>query len=112
MNDSEIEDLLRSYRPTGPPAQLRERILAMERAERIWPWMAAAAALLVSALTLQFATGYEAADVYVTLGPAAEARVADDLTNRLGGDADARGLAQFILVEQQVLAVAPVRELP
>jgi hypothetical protein len=110
MNDSEIEDLLRRYRPKGPPAQLRERILAMERPERIWPWLAAAAALLVSALTLHSATRYEAADINLTLGPGAEARVADDLTDRLGGDADARGLAQFILVEQQVLAVAPVTE--
>ena len=112
MNDSDIENLLRRYRPTGPPAQLRERILAMERSERIWPWMAAAAALLVSAVTLHFATRYEAADVDVTLGTAAEARVADDLTDRLGGGADARELARLILVEQQLLAVAPVRELP
>jgi hypothetical protein len=111
MNESDIEDLFRRYRPIGPPARLRERILAMERPERVWPWMAAAAALLVSALMLRFATGYEAADVYVTLGPAAETRVAEDLTDRLGGDADARGLAQVILVEQQVLAVATVREL-
>lgn len=110
MSDSDIEELLRRYRPAGPPKQLRERILAIERTERIWPWMAAAAALLVSALTLHVATRDAAAGVYVTLGPAAETRVADDLTDRFGGGAVARELARFLVVEQQVLAVAPVGE--
>ncbi|MDO8794602.1 MAG: hypothetical protein Q7J25_08290 [Vicinamibacterales bacterium] len=106
MKDSEIEDLLQRYRPIGPPARLRERILAIDRTERIWPWATAAAALLVCALTFRIATGYEAASVDVRLGPAAATRVADDLTDRLGGDAEARALAEFILVEQQVRAEA------
>jgi hypothetical protein len=108
MKDSDIEDGLRRYRPTGPSARLRERILSSARPQRIWPWATAAAALLVSGVTLHFAIGHEAAGIGATLGPAAETRVADDLTDRLGGGAHARELAGFILAEQQVLVAAPV----
>src|SRR6202158_804061 len=102
MNDSEIEDLLRRYRPIAPPTQLRERIFATATLQRIWPWASAAAVLLVSALTFHVAAGYRAASADLRLGPAAAVRVADDLTDMLGGDAGARTLAEFILVEQQV----------
>ncbi len=106
MNDSEIEDLLRRYRPIGPPARLRERIFATARSRRIWPWASAAAALLISAVTFHFASGYEVGSADVTLGPAAVTRVADDLTGMLGGDVAARDLAEFIMVEQQVRSEA------
>ena len=102
MDDSEIEDLLRRYRPIGPPAVLRERIFAAAPSRRIWPWASAAAALLMSAMTFHVASGYEVGSADVTLGPAAATRVADDLTDMLGGDAAARDLAEFIIVEQQV----------
>lgn len=102
MNDSEIEDLLRKYRPVGPPAELRQRILATTRVPRIWPWASAAAALLVLGLTFQFATRSETAAADLNLGPSAVARVTEDLTNMLGGDIRARELAEFIVVEQQV----------
>jgi hypothetical protein len=46
MDDSELEDLLRKYRPVGPPAELRQRIFATARAPRIAPWASAAAAVL------------------------------------------------------------------
>lgn len=106
MDDSEIEDLLRRYRPVGPPAKLRERILGTDRVPRIWPWASAAAALLVSALTLHLAGRYEAASADLRLGPAAVVRVADDLTAVLGGGAAARQLAEFIVVEQQARSEA------
>jgi hypothetical protein len=102
MKDSEIEDLLRKFRPVGPPAQLRERILATTRVHRIWPWASAAAALLVLGFTFQLAARNEAAGAGLNLGPSAVARVTDDLTNILGGDLRARELAEFIVVEQQV----------
>ena len=102
MNDSEIEDLLRKYRPVGPPAELRQRILWTTRVPRIWPWASAAAALLVLGLTFQFATRSETAAADLNLGPSAVARVTEDLTNMLGGDIRARELAEFIVVEQQV----------
>ena len=106
MDDSEIEDLLRRYSPVGPPAGLRERIFATAPSRLIWPWASAAAALLISAMTFHVASGYEVGSADVTLGPAAATRVADDLTDMLGGDAAARDLAEFIIVEQQVRSEA------
>jgi hypothetical protein len=50
-----IEDTLRRYRPSGPPATLRDRVLAPP-VGRTWPWAAAAAALLAVTLGLQAAT--------------------------------------------------------
>ncbi len=102
MNDSEIEDLLRKYRPVGPLAELRHRILATTRVPRIWPWASAAAALMVWGLTFQLAARIETASADLHLGPSAAARVTDDLTTILGGDLRARELAESIVVEQQV----------
>jgi hypothetical protein len=102
MKHSEIEDLLRKYRPVGPPAELRHRILAMTRVLRVWPWATAAAALLILGITFQLATRHEVAGADLNLGPSAVARVTDDLTRMLGGDLRARELAEFIVVEQQV----------
>jgi hypothetical protein len=102
MKDSEIEDLLRKYRPVGPPADLRQRIFAATRVPLIWPWASAAAALLVLGLTLQLAARNETAGAEMNLGPSAAARVTDDLTEMLGGDLRARELAEFIVVEQRV----------
>ena len=102
MNDSEIEDLLRKYRPVGPPAEMRQRILATTRVLRIWPWASAAAALLILGLTFHLAARNEVAGADLHLGPADVVRVTEDLTNMLGGDRRARELAEFIVVEQQV----------
>ena len=104
MKDSEIEDLLRKYRPVGPPRELRHRILATSRVLRVWPWASAAAALLVMGLAFQVAVRNEVADAGVDLGPSAVARVTEDLTRMLGGDLRARELAELIVVEQQVRA--------
>ncbi len=100
MDDSEVDKLLRRYRPIGPPPQLRERIFATAPVRRIWPWASAAAALLVSVLTFHAGSGYEVATAGVTLEPAVATRVSDDLTDMLGGDVAARELAEFIIVEQ------------
>jgi hypothetical protein len=102
MKDSEIEDLLRKYRPVGPPAELRQRILATTRAHRIWPWASAAAALLILGLTFQLAARNEVAGADLNLGPSTVARVTEDLTRMLGGDLRARELAEFIVVQQEV----------
>ena len=102
MKDSDIEDLLRKYRPTGPPVDMRQRIFATARVSLIWPWATAAAALLVVGLTFQLAARHAMAGARVNLGPSATARVTEDLTTRLGGDLRARELAELIVVEQQV----------
>jgi hypothetical protein len=57
MDDRDVENLLRQCRPVGPPAELRRRILASARSERrVWPWMAAAAALCFATIGLHVAT--------------------------------------------------------
>lgn len=102
MNDSDIEDLLRKYRPAGPPVEMRQRILATVRVPRIWPWASAAAALLVMALTLRLAAGNLAAGAPMNVEPPTSARIVEDLTTMLGGDTNARELAEFIVFEQEV----------
>lgn len=101
MDDSELETTLRRYRPVGPHAELRERVLGTPN-KRIWPWAGAAAALLLSTQLLDFATRREVAEANEVVGPAAATLVADDLTERLGGDEPARELAELIVFEQQV----------
>ena len=86
----------------GPPAEMRQRILATIRTPRIWPWASAVAALLVLGLTFQLAGRNEVAGADLNLGSSAVARVTEDLTNMLGGDLRARELAEFIIVQQQV----------
>lgn len=102
MNDSDIEDLLRKYRPVGPPPRLRARILSAQNAPRVWPWASAAAALLASALALHFAVRHEtaAADPRMATDPAVH--VVENLTDMFGGDAAARRMAEFVLLQQQV----------
>lgn len=72
MTHDPTEDQLRRWRPVGPPADLRSRILEAPEPKRAWPWAAAAAALLAvtvasNALTWRL---YDAAPV-----PAAPALV-------------------------------------
>lgn len=53
MDDAQLEDLLRRVRPAGPPPRLRARIAERPRPLRAWPWVAAAAALLIITAVLQ-----------------------------------------------------------
>jgi hypothetical protein len=53
MDDAQLEDLLRRVQPAGPPPGLRARVAERRRPLRAWPWVAAAAALLVITAVLQ-----------------------------------------------------------
>src|SRR5690349_13917537 len=53
MRDHEIDALLQSVRPAGPPPWLRERLVEQGTPARSWPWVAAAAALLAMTIGLQ-----------------------------------------------------------
>lgn len=100
MNDSELEHLLRRYRPGNPPPGLRERILSPPEPRRVWPWAAAAAILLVSALTSRMAAQREAGRI--DLGADPSVTVIAQLTDALGGDADARATAESIVIEARL----------
>ena len=57
MKDEDLEALLRNVRPAGPSPELRARILAARSARPAWPWAAAAAALLMTIVGLQWSAG-------------------------------------------------------
>jgi hypothetical protein len=70
MTDPEIEDLLRRYRPTGPSADLRARIVAGNQVTgRAWPWAAAAAVLLGAVCATQLWTQSVYEDVRNSVAP-------------------------------------------
>jgi hypothetical protein len=89
MMDPDLDDLLRRYRPAGPPPELRARVVgATTPAGRTWPWVAAAAVLLAATVGLQVWTR----DVYDAVGAAlapAQASILADfeaLDNAVEGD--------------------------
>lgn len=61
MDEQDVEQLLRRYRPADPPASFDERIAQLiappgRREPRVWPWAAAPAALLAITLGLHAGT--------------------------------------------------------
>ncbi len=76
MNDDELETQLRRYRPAGPPAELRARVIAaapMRLSSREW---SAIAASLLLATTFYWLAGIERERVAAILGPQIEAATA------------------------------------
>lgn len=109
-NDRELENRLRGFRPSNPPSGLRERIVLAPASQPAWPWAAAAAALLASVMTFRMATEREAGRIDLGLDDAAVQ--VTELTAALGGNAEARELAESIVIEAQLRAALamPVRE--
>jgi hypothetical protein len=101
VNDNELEQLLNRYRPAGPPDDLLSSITRSSNQKitttrRAWPWVVAAAALLVIAIglhVLAYVPGHE---------PAVAAQA--DLARQLGGDALADRVARFIVASQAMRA--------
>jgi hypothetical protein len=101
MND--IEGLLRRYRAADPPERLRARVVdRAEGAVRLWPWAAAAAALLACL------TGFHAGSTSLRANVSTAFPVAwiDDererLVEALGGGAAARARAEYLIATQAV----------
>ena len=87
MNDEEIEGLLRSVRPAGPPPELRARIVAAQP-RAAWRWLAVAAALFAIATALQVSAGAARRSTNSTIAAAQPVDVADVelLRERFGSD--------------------------
>lgn len=96
MSDRDPERLLRRLEPAGPPAALRGRIVGAP-APRGWPWLAAAAALLVLTASLQVrSAALRAQTGAVVLEPDQEAERAAALEVSTGvSPAEARVMAMM-----------------
>lgn len=91
MNDSELEELLKRVRPAGPAAHLRARILSATAPRPAWPWIAAAAAVLLTTVTLQVAAGSlrgQTRPAAVAAAIDAEGELASSLQTSLGVSAE------------------------
>ena len=92
MNDRDLEQLLARCRPADPASSLDDRIARLTAAPargepRVWPWAAAAAALLAITVALH---------APAASGNTAGAAVADPLIQQLGGDAVATDVVRLI----------------
>ena len=102
MHEHDVEQLLRRYRPVGPPSELAARIVGDTSSRRIWPWAAAAAALL--ALTLGAKAASERLVGTMAMPPDPIVTAADDLIDRFGTDETSRRLVESMIAEQQIRA--------
>lgn len=96
MTGPEIEDLLRRYRPAGPPPELGARVMTEAGpVGRTWPWVAAAALLLATTLYLHSAADRLAAGVAVTPSVDSRQDAITLLSEMLGGGPSASTLAEL-----------------
>jgi len=100
VDERQVEELLKRYRPAGPPNALRERCLPPSPATRVWPWAAAAAALLAITVGIKAAAADVIAGAGVVVTPDTSARAIADLAEVFGGDAAARRVAEQIIEQQ------------
>ena len=102
MTDEELVRVLQRYRPAGPPAHLRTRIVigSSPAAAQIWPWASAAAALLLGSLWLSASASAQIrrADVSPPDPMAAEI---EQLTAILGDTDEARLIAEAIAMNER-----------
>ncbi len=68
MDDRDLEELLRRYKPGGPPPELRARIVSTSLVRRTWPWAAAAAALLALTIGVHASAGRTQNELFRSLG--------------------------------------------
>lgn len=100
MDDRLVENLLKRYRPVGPPDSLRERCLVTPREAPVWPWATAAAALFAITVGLQNAAAGAMSGANIALAVDARAEAVAALAEALGGDTGARELAEQIIDQQ------------
>ena len=116
MNDEDLEALLVRTRPRGPSAKLRARILARPARKRVWPWAAAAAALLILTVGLQSSAAVlrqRLQDVNVAATPDIENEMTIALRDSGGvSEQDARLMAMVQQVAMRIEQNRPAAERP
>ena len=98
--DEELEHVLRRYEPVGPPASLRMRVLGGQTSvRRAWPWVAAAAALLVLSVWLGSSAQRVMLRNEIAFDIAADQRSLEvDALSEIVGDAEnPRALAEWMI---------------
>jgi hypothetical protein len=98
MNEPELDDLLRRYRPAGPPPALRARVMAgVPDVRRTWPWAAAAAALLAATVYLHQSADDAVARTSTRFASDVRRQAIASLSEMLGGDASAQMIAELTI---------------
>lgn len=99
----DVENLLRRYRPVGPPPELRARVAGRRSTSGDWVWLAAAAALAVVTVLLRTSGGLALA---ASLQPIEEGHGAmvRALAASLDSEEHAYVLAATIALQEQVRA--------
>jgi hypothetical protein len=97
--DGSIEQVVGRYRPAGPPAALRARVLAASnRRQTSFAWVPALVAALLIVMIQTAASGVRArVDAVMGVAPEGHRHLVDDLTQRLGGDSYARMRAEALV---------------
>lgn len=111
MDERQVEDLLKRYRPAGPPDALRARCLTPPPVARVWPWAAAAAALLAIVVGSQAAVAGATVGANIVTAPDDRDNAVAALTEAFGGDGAARRTAEQI-VDQQMRRERDLAERP
>jgi hypothetical protein len=108
MNDPEIEDLLRRYRPAGPSSDLRARILGdTTPVGRTWPWAVAAAVLLAATLYLHAASNRLAVGAGIDVSADSKSTAIIALSEMLGGGPSARTAAELTIAVDTIRTETP-----
>jgi hypothetical protein len=119
VDDRQVEELLRRYRPAAPPESLRERCVPAPRLAPVWPWATAAAALLAITFALEAAATDAMASAGVAVAPDTTEQAAAQLAETLGGDDASRRLAKQVIGDEMrrdqeavSTSAAPAGEMP
>lgn len=95
---SEIEDFIREYRPLGPPADLRHRVVNHRtRSRRTWLLIAASGLLALTCELLSIREHSMLREALIARGLSLHAQQVRALARRLGNDQTAVVQAELIL---------------
>jgi hypothetical protein len=100
VDEHDIEQALRRVQPCGPSSDLRNAVRTV-RTPGAWPWGAAAAALLAAVVLLRVGMAQQI-DQFTPDQPDADAQGMVMLTEALGGDAEARRIAEILVLQDAI----------